>query len=361
VAPYAAKFSQPLATARGRQTARRGCYVLARGVDSHGNACSGLGEAAPLPAWGTEGHLEAAQALGALPPLSVHTPGEIAGVLFAAGLVLGEHPAAFAAAELALLDLLARAEGVSVATLIADGYTPTESVKVNALIGALPVAAAATRARQLAGQGYTVFKLKLAGDAPGDLARVAAVREAIGPAAVLRLDANGSWSTSDALARLVDFAPYDVAYVEQPTAPADFAALAVLAREGAVPVAADESVHLPGGLDAAILAGVAALVLKPMALGGLLATRDVLFKAKAAGIACVLSSAIDRGVATAGILHLCAATPGLPAAGLATASLFVDGGALAGLEPVDGAIRLAGGPGLGFAPLDPVLLELTAV
>ena len=59
VAPYAARLAQPLVTARGRTALREGCYLVAR--DTAG--CWGLGEAAPLEAWGTE---SAAMVLAAL-------------------------------------------------------------------------------------------------------------------------------------------------------------------------------------------------------------------------------------------------------------------------------------------------------
>jgi o-succinylbenzoate synthase len=360
VAPYAAELKHPLATGHGRQTTRQGCYVLARGRGERGAAAWGLGEAAPLPAWGTEDHTETARVLAALPAMAVTSTEQVPAALAFAGLELARHPAAHAAAELALLDLLAREAGVSLGQLLAHSGPLATEVAVNALIGAISPAQAGLLAGRLVTAGYSVFKLKLQGDAATDLQRVAAVRAAIGPKGILRLDANGQWSLADARARLSDLAPFAVAYIEQPTPATDIAALAELVRDGVVPIAADESVHAPGGLAAAIKAGVAAIVLKPMALGGLLATREALITARAAGIACILTSAIDRGVATAGILHLAAATPGLPAAGLDTAGMFADGGALAGMGAIAGKIRLAPGPGLGFTPQEPRLLEWLA-
>ena len=74
----------------------------------------------------------------------------------------------------------------------------------------------AADARRWAARGFGTFKLKVgAGD---DVAQVRAVREALGPEAKLRLDANGAWSVAEALGVLRMVEPLDVELVEQPVA-----------------------------------------------------------------------------------------------------------------------------------------------
>jgi L-alanine-DL-glutamate epimerase-like enolase superfamily enzyme len=64
--------------------------------------------------------------------------------------------------------------------------------------------------------GFEVFYLKVGVDDTEDLAMVAAVREALGPGPLLRLDANGAWSVPQALRNLRAMAAHGVDFVEQP-------------------------------------------------------------------------------------------------------------------------------------------------
>ena len=65
-----------------------------------------------------------------------------------------------------------------------------------------------------AARGFETFKLKVGMD--GDVAQVLAVREAVGPRAQIRVDANGSWPVDTAVERLREMAPLELA--EQPVA-----------------------------------------------------------------------------------------------------------------------------------------------
>ncbi len=185
-------------------------------------------------------------------------------------------------------------------------------VRVNALIPALtPDAAAALAA------GWADVKVKVGG--VGDVARVAAVRDAIGPHARLRVDANGAWDVETAVARIARMAPFDLELVEQPVASLDD--LAAVRRRVAVPVAADECIR---GLDdarrLAALDAADALVVKVQPLGGIAATLEVV---AAAGAPVIVSSMYETSVGLAAGLALAAALDELPfACGLGTAGLF---------------------------------------
>src|SRR6266540_2094555 len=87
-------------------------------------------------------------------------------------------------------------------------------------------------------RGFETFKLKLGmGD---DAERARAVREAVGPDARVRVDANGAWSTDRAVAVLGEIEPLGIELVEQPTA--TLREMAAVAAATAIPIAADESV-----------------------------------------------------------------------------------------------------------------------
>jgi o-succinylbenzoate synthase len=179
------------------------------------------------------------------------------------------------------------------------------------------------RARQIvAGSGCRTAKVKVA--EPGqpdceDIARVAAVREAIGADGRIRVDANGGWSVAHAARMLQELAPLRLEYAEQPCA--SLAELADLRRLVDVPLAADESIRKAEDPVAVRAAGAADIVvLKAQPLGGV---RLALRVAEACGLPVVVSSAVESSVGLAAGVALAAALPELPYdCGLGTMSLL---------------------------------------
>lgn len=212
------------------------------------------------------------------------------------------------------------------------------TVRVNATIPAItPDAVPGMLARF---PGTRTAKVKVAepgGSLADDLARVTAVREAMGPDARIRVDANGAWSVEDAEAALRALAPIGLEYAEQPCASVD--ELAQLRRRlgGLVRIAADESVRKPEDPLAVVRAGAAdILVLKPQPLGG--ATR-ALAVAVAAGLPVVASSALETSVGLAAAVRFAAALPDHDLDhGLGTAALLAGDVTAHPLLPIGGAI-----------------------
>jgi len=196
-------------------------------------------------------------------------------------------------------------------------------VRVNALVPAVRPDDAAKAAA-----GHRDVKVKV-GDA-GDVDRVAAVRDAIGPHARLRIDANGAWDIDTAVTRITRMAPYDLELVEQPVASIDD--LATVRRRVGVPIAADECVRT---VDDARRLVADALVVKVQPLGGFAATLDII---DAAGLPVVVSSMLETSVGIAAGLALAASLDELPfACGLGAPALdIVDDP----LVPVDGVLRV---------------------
>lgn len=181
-----------------------------------------------------------------------------------------------------------------------------------------------------------------------EVARLEAVRDALGPGGAIRIDVNGRWDVEEALARLavLDRAAGGLEYVEQPCATVD--ELARVRRAQPVPVAADESVRRAEDPLAVARAGAAdVLVLKVAPLGGV---RACLALVEQAGLPVVVSSALETSVGLAAGIALAAALPELPyACGLATAQLLAADVTSDPLLPVDGAIgvrAVAAEPGL---------------
>ena len=201
-----------------------------------------------------------------------------------------------------------------------------DRVGVNVTIPALGPDAAHARA---AASGCRTAKIKVAEpgqDAADDLARVEAVRDALGPDGRLRVDANGAWSVAEALARLTALARFGLEYAEQPCPSVEELRelRLALARRGVdVPLAADESIRrAEDPLRVAELEAADVVVLKVQPLGGV---RACLRLAERIGLPVVVSSALETSVGLRAGVALAAALPELPYdCGLATADLLAD-------------------------------------
>jgi o-succinylbenzoate synthase len=192
----------------------------------------------------------------------------------------------------------------------------------------------------VAGSGCGTAKVKVAdvtSSLAEDQARLEAVRDALGPAGRIRVDANGAWNVDEALAALtvLERAAGGLEYVEQPCATVE--ELAAVRRRTSVLVAADESIrraedpYRVRDLEAADIA-----VLKVQPLGGV---RACLRIAEDIGLPTVVSSALETSVGLAAGVALAAALPQLEyASGLATVGLLADDVADHRLAAVDGYV-----------------------
>jgi o-succinylbenzoate synthase len=190
----------------------------------------------------------------------------------------------------------------------------------------------------VAASGCRTAKVKVAehGQPEGaDLARVEAVRDALGPGGRIRVDANGAWTVDQAARMLHAMVPFGLEYAEQPCA--TLAELAALRRMVDVPLAADESIRRAQDPLAVRAAGAADIVvLKAAPLGGV---AQALRIASECGLPVVVSSAVESSVGLAAGVALAAALPDLPYdCGLATMSLLAGDVTARPLVAVAGAL-----------------------
>jgi len=307
VVPYALPFKEPYATATGTLTQRE--MVLLRLRDEDGLV--GLGEAVPLSLRGgapLPQVVEELKALGEREALDEASVRADSAALSA--------PARCAALT-ALLDLRGRhaaAEGKA-----SEGAG--EPVRCNATLVSGAPAAVVSAAERWAGEGFSTFKLKLgAGD---DVAQVRAVREALGPRARIRIDANGAWDLETAKRTLAELEPYEIELAEQPVASVEEAT--ELARSTTIPLAADESVASRAEAGRAAEAGAFAMTgIKLSKVGGPEEALEI-----AEVLPAYVTSALDGPVGIAAALQLAQSLGDLGrvageslAHGLATQRLF---------------------------------------
>jgi len=324
------RFARPLATAYGLLHARELVEVALTGDDG----LVGYGEAAPLEPY--DG-VPIARVLAAL-----ETYRRVLADPLPAGVTAldacrsaDELPQALAAIDLALWDMGGRRAGRPVCELLTS--SPAASVSVNASIAAEDPREAAAAAAAAVAAGYSCVKLKVGlGD---DEARVAAVREAIGPGPQLRLDANGAWSVEQAERLLAVLSNHGLELVEEPVS--GLQATAQLRARVPVRIAIDETAASAGALTARVADAVCLKVSRCGGIGGLLAAASLV---RTTGAEVYLASTYDgpRGIAAA--LHAAAALAPLPPCGLATLELFEGPSQL----PVEhGEIAVPRAPGLG--------------
>ncbi|MGH7403481.1 MAG: mandelate racemase/muconate lactonizing enzyme family protein [Candidatus Rokuibacteriota bacterium] len=263
---------------------------------------------------------------------------------------------AIAAVEMALIDLKARALGVPVHSLL--GGRVKDEVAFNAWIGTVPPEQAAREATDWLGRGFRSAKIKVSGAGPEGIARVAAVRSAVGDGMALRVDFNESLRPAEAAPFIRRLEPYDLTLVEQPIPRGEIGGLAEIRRRIGIPLMADESVTGPASLVEIIRREAADLVkVKVMKQGGLLRTLAMVEYAAAAGLRVVIGHGFGLTLSTLAEASVAAVSEAIIDGCEAVGPLKMAGDVV--VEPVrldGGAIRLGDRPGFG-ATVDPDALK----
>jgi len=283
---------------------RRGVILT---LEEEDGAC-GYGESAPLPGFGLETLASSVAALRLASKYLLGVPRERYGDaiedLHRLAPVMAS-PCARHAIDLAFHDLMACWSKKPIARLLDDLHAVDE-VPVNAALPRLLREDLVKAAMALSAEGYRTLKLKVGGiPIDEDVARVRAVRDAIGRDVRLRIDANRAWNEVEAIEALRALGDVGLEYCEEPVS--DPEGMARVKNAVHVPIAADESVV---DLDSArrLLESDAAdvLVLKPMALGGLHPARTIAGMAREHGADVVVTTMLETPVGRRGALHLAA-------------------------------------------------------
>jgi muconate cycloisomerase len=333
----------------------------------------GLGEASCTPRWSGEDQITAAHFINTyFAPLLVGEPVDDIERLSAkfAAAVAGNFFTK-AAVEMALWDILGKAQGKSACELLAEcsRHTPcavaatadgtrsvpaTLGVPTKWSISGVEPAKAAKIAAWAASQGYSTMKVKVGIDPDGDVARVRAVREAVGTQVKLGVDANGGWPTPqvaiDTIICLCD--QCDIYFAEQPVPAGDQHAMAEVRRNVPVPIIADESIYTLS--DAKMLARAEAADVFSIYIGkagGIGPALKIAEFAHSVGLSCTIGSNLELGVGSAAMIHLALSAPAIDADTYPCdiiGPLFYEDDVLAEPLPISGgSARIHNRPGLG--------------
>ena len=187
--------------------------------------------------------------------------------------------AARAAFELAIVDVLARRQGLSLAEIL----PPKRSVVYSGVISSGTIDSAVRLAKMCVELGVPAIKIKIAGD--DALERVAAVREVVGPAVSLRVDANGAYDVDGAIDILNQLAALSVECAEQPIPRGAPEELAAVQAGSPIPVMADESlVTVEDGRALVAARACEYFNLRLSKCGGIRRTLEIAGEAQRAGV-----------------------------------------------------------------------------
>ncbi len=265
-----------------------------------------------------------------------------------------------AAVDNALHDAWAKSLGVPVHALL--GGRVRERVPVIGPV--ISVGAPDEMARLAAAEvqaGYTTIKIKIGETVAADVARVAAVHEAIAGRAALRVDANDHYAVPDAIRLVRAIERYAPEHVEQPLARHDILGMAELRQKVGVPLMTDDMVATPAEAMNVIRLGAADRVKVKVTKHGLGGARRIVDMLAAAGVGAVLGHVVEMGLAAAAEAQLALAAPGLilPCEIGSLRPFGIDFDIVdADLHAVPGHITVPDAPGLGVG-LDWAAIERT--
>ena len=280
---------------------------------------------------------------------------------------LAANPAARAALDIALHDLVGKALGVPVHKLIGGCCQPRIPLEWSvSMADDIGVMVAESR-RAVEDFGIRVLCVKAA-DRRGwrqDVKNFEAIRRAVGDDVVIGVDPNTGWCLTDAISAVHALRPLGLGYIEQPVARRDLEGMAEVRREArGIPVMADEGLFtLQDAYALARARACDAYCIKLYKLGGLTPARKIAAVAEAAEIQLNCGGlAVQSQHEAAAAAHFYASVPERRMMG---AGEFVFGLNTVGVDPLvpqtdfvvrDGHVDVPTGPGLGVA-LDEAALK----
>lgn len=261
--------------------------------------------------------------------------------------VMVHNTSAKAAVDMALLDLWGKSLGAPLWRLLGGARSRVET---DLTISVNSVEEMVRDSREAVDRGFHILKVKVGRDSREDVARLAAVREAVGPEIVLRVDANQGWTARQAVDIIcqIEQAGVQPQLVEQPVPADDLEGLRYVTEHVHTPILADESVFSPADALRILRERRADYInIKLMKTGGLWPALRVCAIAETMGAPCMIGCMLESQISVAAAAQLAGARSIVTMADL-------DGPSLCATEPLPGGpsfegpfITLQETPGIG--------------
>ena len=320
ITPRLLHFKQPAGTSRGIYTTRKSWMVTVTSPDTPGR--QGVGECAPLPDLSCD----------AIPNYEAVLR-RMCDLVEATGSIpyneLCDYPSMLFGLETALLNF-ERGSNVLFDTPFGRGE---EGIPINGLVWMGSYDEMLARMEEKMALGFRCIKLKIGAiDFDNELDLIRRIRQRFTRDQIeIRVDANGAFLPSEALAKLRQLAQYDLHSIEQPIRQRQWSEMARLCQQYTLPIALDEELIGVNSTEEkiALLDTIrpAYIVLKPSLHGGMRGTREWVELARQRGIGSWITSALESNIGLNAIAHLTAHIYGsnitIPQ-GLGTGALFTD-------------------------------------
>ena len=287
--PYSIPYTKPLRFASGEVTAAE--HVLVRVHTDDG--LTGAADAPPRPFTYGETQASIIAVISGLfgPQLEGLSPLDREAAHARMARTVG-NPAAKAAIDIALWDLIGKNLGVSVTELL-GGYT--DRMRVAYMVGFAAPGEMADEALRIREQhGITSFKVKV-GRRPVqlDITACRALREALGEDAELYIDGNRGWTAAESARALDQLADVGLLFAEELCRADDIVGRRWLVQHAAIPIYADESVSRPAEVTREILGGAATGVSIKTARTGFTHSQRIHHLCEGLGVEMVIGNQVD--------------------------------------------------------------------
>lgn len=259
-----------------------------------------------------------------------------------------KNSSAKAAIDIALWDLYGQLYKIPVYKLMGGAR---KQIVTDITISVNPPEEMARDAVNAVNRGYDTLKIKVGANPALDVARLAAVRQAIGDKTCIRIDANQGWEPKQAVRLLNQMQDkgLDIEFVEQPVKAHDFAGLKYVTERSYVPVMADESVFSPEDAMTIMQMGAADLVnIKLMKCGGLYNALKIASAAEVYGVECMIGCMLEAKISVNAAVHLACAKKVITKVDLDGPVLCREDPVLGGAVFEEQRITVSAKPGLGI-------------
>lgn len=225
--------------------------------------------------------------------------------------------------DMALWDIVGKSLGQPLHRLL--GGAVRDSIDLYAWIPRKPIADMVSDALRFKEAGFNVFYLKVGLGLDRDSSELAAVREAVGYDVELRIDANGAWTTAQAIQSIREFEKYRPGWVEQPVTEDDFDGFELVGRSTGAPLCIDQGAQTNPLAYRAIKRRLASSIcLDVHRMGGVLPLKEMAATAASAHMQVCRHAGPEYGISSTAHLHVCATIPNLSTGNQTYGTMIVD-------------------------------------
>ena len=259
--------------------------------------------------------------------------------------------------DIALHDIAAQVAGLPLYRFL--GGTTNRTLYTDYTVSIGPAEQMAADALAIQAAGYPAIKVKLGGVGDTDIARIQAIRAAVGPDIPLRLDANQGWDPDTAIRVLQALGGMGVEHCEEPIARWRYEELPRIRQASPIPIMADESCFFAHDAERLIrIAACQRVNIKLGKSGGLYEADRVLHTIAAAGLHAQMGGFVESRIGFTAAAHLALAYDVVRWCDMDTPLMFKEDPVVGGIVyGAGGSITVPEVPGLGAKVKEELLGE----